>query len=56
LYLTGPDKGRLMTALGASLAGKIIAVVDEAASRGNVQAPEKPAKSEPKPKKKGKGK
>jgi len=56
LYLTEPDCSRLETALGKSLAGKIIAVVEEAASRGNVQAPEKTANPEPKSKKKGRGK
>jgi hypothetical protein len=58
LYLTEPDRSRLETALGTSLAGKIIAVVEESASRGNVSAPEavSSAKSTPKPKKKGKGK
>jgi hypothetical protein len=40
LFLTESDRSRLDTALGGSLGGKVAAVLEEAASRGNVQVPE----------------
>lgn len=48
MFLTESDRSRLGTALGASLADKIIAVVEDAASRGNVSVPE-PVVPEPEP-------
>ena len=45
MLLTNEDQGRLKTALGESLGSKVIAVLEDAASRGNVSVPSLPVRS-----------
>lgn len=49
MFLTNADQGRLKTALGESLGSKVIAVLEDAASRGNVSVPSLPAEPVPDP-------